>query len=721
MKNYCALLLSIIISSLSLTNSIAEPTVKSTRVSHPPDIDGYVNETVWQTGGRITEFLQREPDVGAPATEKTEIYLCYDDDYLYIGCICYDDPTKVTGNQVARDANLRNDDAIKIVIDTFFDRRNAFWFQINPRGCKGDALVTQNGAVFNKSWDGLWIGKSKIVEDGWHTELAIPFKTLSFKKGQTTWGFKVNRNIARKLENVFWPVANPNSYKWQVSDAGLLTSLEGMSQGIGLDVTPYALAGLDDRPPADPEFTGDAGIDFFYQITPEVKGALTINTDFAQTEVDNRLINLTRFALHFPEKRDFFLDGAGYFNFGLELDGRYNPYSKRIIPFFSRQLGLDSGGNPVPILYGGKITGQVGRWNIGLLSIADDRELGTKNFGVARVARNISNQLSIGVIGTVGNALSDVDNYVTGMDFKLATSTFRGNKNLGLILFGLKSNTESLTSKDASWGAEVMYPNDFIYFRSGFHEIGDNFVSGIGFVPRTGIRETYADISIGPRPNRWGIMQYHFTAGIDYITNMENKLETRRVNILPMSIRFTSGEEISFGITPLYEQLRSDFQIHPTDTVFTIRTEKYEFNRYLFTVNSAMHRKFWASMIYEWGDFYTGTRNETILELGYKFGVLLFVGLAYEHNDISLATGTFDTDVFRTNINFLFSPSVTLYNFVQYDNLSKHMGWQSRFVWIMKPGNEILLVYRSVAQDPFEHFQMEETNVRLKLRYNYRF
>ncbi len=699
-------------------NVYAQANVRAVFTNENIDIDGYLDEAVWTSAEPITEFYQREPDVGEPCSEKTEVYVLYDKDNLYIGCKLYDDPKLITAKEVARDASLGSEDAIKIIIDTFLDKRNAFWFQINARGCMGDALISQNGAVFNKSWDGIWIGRSKVVEDGWTTEIAIPFKTFSFNKNQTTWGFKLNRNIARKQENAFWPVANVDSYKFQVSDAGPLEGLKDLSQGIGLDISPYALFGMDNEPSEDREYPVDAGVDMFYQITPSVKSALTVNTDFAQTEVDDRMINLTRFPLLFPEKRDFFLDGAGYFNFGLELDNRDNPYANKLIPFFSRRIGLDGNGNPVPIKWGGKVTGQIGQWNMGLLAIADERDDKNQEYAVARISRNIGGQSSIGFIGTTGNSVGDADNHVIGADVKLATSNFRGNQNLGVILFGLKSSTDGLSGNDMSWGGDIIYPNDFLYIRTGFHEIGDNFLPGIGFQKRSGIRETYGNIAVGPRPNRWGIMQYYIKTGYDYITNMDNELETRELELTPLSVRFKTGDQFEVAMLPTYERLSSDFAIH---TDHTIPTDIYEFNRFQTSVTSAQHRKAWVGLSYEWGDFYTGNRQETVLESGFKIGVPFYLGVAYEHNSVSLATGDFDTDVMRVNFNFLFSPNVTLYNFVQYDNLSKKMGIQSRFVWIMKPGNEILLVWRTIAQDPFDHWETQEDNARMKLRYNYRF
>ncbi|NOY60808.1 MAG: carbohydrate binding family 9 domain-containing protein [Calditrichaeota bacterium] len=697
--------------------SIAQQSVKAVFVSTPPRIDGHVTAGEWKNAAVINQFVQREPDTGQPATEPTTCYISYDKNNIYFGFHCTIDPKDITAKELARDANLSQDDRVQIVLDTFLDHRNGYWFQVGPRGSYGDALVSQNGAAFNKQWDGLWVGKASINAQGWDAELAIPFKTLSFRAGQTTWGLKLIRHIKKKLEATYWPSVNLDSYRFQVSDCGLLTGLDGISQGIGLDISPYGLAGVNQKINEKNAFPTDAGVDVFYQVSPGLKSALTVNTDFAQTEVDSRQINLTRFQLHFPEKRDFFLDGANYFQFGLDGD-RANPYSKRLIPFFSRRMGLDNGGNPIPIVWGGKMTGQVGNWNLGFINIMDDRQSGKQNFTVARVTRNLGNQSSVGFIGTMGNALADGSNSVVGADLKLATSTFRGKQNLALLLFGLKSNTEGLTKKNRAFGGEVVYPNDFFMMRAGFHQIEKNFRAGVGFVPRQNIRETYFESSLGPRPNRWKILQVFFKANLDYITDMNNRLLTRQIQFTPLSIRFISGDEISLTSGPQYELLIKDFKIHPEHT---ISTGIYDFWRHSILITGAKRRNFWASVNYNWGSFYNGERQNIVLASGYKITVPLLVGLEFEDNNISLPDGAFSTNVYRINANILFSPNMTLYNFIQYDNLTKVMGWQTRFVWILKPGNEILLSWNSRWNDPLERYQVTESAARLKVKYNYRF
>jgi hypothetical protein len=697
--------------------SHAQQTIKAVRINTPPTIDGYVNEKVWDEAFAVDEFYQREPVEGQPVSKKTIFLTCYDANNIYFAVKCWDDPKKITAKEMARDVSLGKDDRIQIILDTYLDKRNGYWFQIGPRGSIGDALVSGNGAVLNKEWDGLWTGKAKIQDWGWEAEMAIPFKTMGFDKESTQWGVKFIRNIVNNLEASYWPTANLNAYKFQVSDAGILDGIEDITQGIGLDISPYIVTGLNTKKGEknDPKLTG--GIDLFYQITPGLKSSLTINTDFAETEVDDRQINLTRFSLHYPEKRDFFLDGASHFKFGIDGDDT-SPVSQRIIPFFSRRMGLDSLGGPIPINVGAKLTGQVDNWNIGVMYINDGRKDRINNYSVARVTRNFGKQSSVGIIGTYGNALDNETNTVIGADMNLSTSTFQKNKNASFLLFGLKSNTKELEGNDVSWGAQVLYPNDFIKARLGYHQIGKNFVAGMGFVPRTNIKESYGELKFGPRPKKWGILQIEMGGSFDYITNIEtHELETREFEIQPLGIRFLSGEVIRYSLFSQYESLTEDFNIFED---FVIPEGTYEWWQQQVKLETKGARNVWGEASYRFGDFYNGTRNDIKMMVNWKIAVPFFIGGTVTQNNITLPEGKFTANIFQLNANILFSPNVTLYNYFQYDNASNSAGWQARFQWIIKPGNEIILAWTSNFNKPDNAYIMDESAVRLKLKYNIR-
>ena len=696
----------------------AQPIINAVRIDTPPVIDGVINEKVWEQAYVVSKFQQREPNEGEPMSERTEFLTCYDTNNIYFAVKCWDNPDKITAKEMARDANLQYDDRVQIILDTYLDHRNGYWFQIGPRGSIGDAIVSENGASFNKQWDGLWIGKARITDYGWEAEIAIPFKTMGFDKDNKQWGIKYIRNIVNKLESGYWPEANLNTQRFQVSDAGILDGIENITQGIGLDISPYLATGIDTKKGEknDSKITG--GVDLFYQITPSLKSSLTINTDFAETEVDDRQINLTRFNLLYPEKRDFFLDGTNYFQFGIEGD-RSSPAAKKIIPFFSRRMGLDENGEPIRINVGAKITGQVDNWNIGMMYINDARDSSINNFSVARVTRNFGKQSSVGIIGTYGNTLGNESNLVVGADLKLATSTFQKDKNISFFLFGLKSNTNNIDGKDASWGTQIVYPNDLINARLGYHQVQKNFIAGMGFVPRTNISETYGELQFGPRPDRWGILQIEFGGGFDYVSNLEtHDMETQKVEIQPLGIRFLSGEEVKYSLINQHELLDEDFNIFED---FVIPKGNYEWWYQQISLETKGARNIWGMANYSFGDFFNGKRKDLKLKVNWKVAAPIFFGGTLIRNNVKLPEGEFTANIYQLNANVLFSPNLTLYNYFQYDNASNSIGLQSRFQWILKPGNEIILVWTSNFQKADSGYFMDENAARLKLKYNIRF
>lgn len=712
------ILFSFVLICVVLQITYAQPTIKAIRIDTPPVIDGFVNDEVWNEAFVVDEFVQREPNEGEPVSDKTEFLTCYDENNIYFGIKCWSAPKDIIAKEMARDVSLGKDDRVQIILDTYLDHRNGYWFQIGPRGSIGDAIVSENGASFNKQWDGLWTGKAKITDYGWEAELAIPFKTMGFDKENKQWGIKFIRNIVNKLETDYWPVANLNTHKFQVSDAGILDGIENITQGIGLDISPYLVTGINSKKGEGNEPKLSAGVDLFYQITPSLKSSLTINTDFAETEVDDRQINLTRFSIHYPEKRDFFLDGANYFQFGIESD-RSSSVAQKLIPFFSRRMGLNEDGGPIAINAGAKLTGQVDNWNIGMMHINDARETGINNFSVARVSRNFWKQSSVGIIGTYGNTLGEERNLLTGADLKLSTSTFQGNKNASFFLFGMNSNTKDIEENNNVWGTQVVFPNDFISARLGYHQIGKNFIAGMGFVPRTNIKETYGDVKFGPRPNKWGILQIEFGGAFDYIANFETgEMETRQYEIQPLGIRFMSGEEISYSLVSQYELLDEGFNIFEN---IVIPQGTYEWWRNKIQLETKGARNVWGEASYTFGDFYDGKRKDIKMLVNWKVAVPLFVSGAITRNIIDLPQGSFTANIYQVNANILFSPNLTLYNYFQYDNASNSAGWQSRFQWILKPGNEIILAWTANFLKPTDKFFMDESVARLKLKYNIRF
>jgi len=712
------ILILVCLSILSITELLSQPEIKAVFSSTPPVIDGLVNEDAWKNASVVKELFQREPKLGEPVSEKTEFYFLYDHNNLYVGIHCFDNPEGITAKELARDVSLGEDDRVQVILDTYLDGRSAYWFQIGPRGSIGDALVNENGKDFNKSWDGLWDGKATINENGWDGELVIPFKTLGFKKGNGTWGLKLIRYIKRKSESAYWPATSLDANKFQISDAGRITGLNDITQGIGLDVIPYLTSGISKKLESGINPVLDGGLDAFYHITPSLKASITINTDFAQTEVDEKQINLTRFSLFFPEKRDFFLDGANYFTFGINGDSD-NPQNTQMIPFFSRRIGLNTDGDPVPIKYGGKFTGKIGNWNLGVLHIKDNNQWDNPGYTVGRISRNLGKQSSIGFIGTNGNAFSDLNNSLAGLDLRLSSSQLSGNKNITYNLYGLKSFTKGLTGYDFSLGSEINYPNDFLNFRIGYMQIGENFTSGLGFIPRKNIRDFYGGVTLGPRPVNSRVMQVKTGIKYVFITDLKNgDLQSAQIDLNISDIIFLSGDMISLVSQLQVEALKSDFNIFGD---FVIPASEYNFWRHSLTFSSAKRREFWATSKISIGSFYSGKRTDWLVQLGYKVMVPVYIGIESDRKWVNLPDGNFIAQIYRFNLNFLFSPNISWYNFAQYENQTRTTGWQSRFQWIMKPGKEIFLTFNSPVIDPLERFNPVEYEARIKLKYSIRF
>jgi hypothetical protein len=689
-----------------------------TKTDNPPKIDGTINESCWESAALINDFYQREPNEGSAMTEKTEIFVLYDQNYIYFGIKCFQDPESIAAKEMQRGASLPYDDRVHIILDTYLDGRNAYVFEVNPLGAVGDAMISNSGLKINRSWEGLFEGRSKITDEGWEAELAIPFKTLSFDANNHNWGLYMNRYIPAKNEWGSWPVANINSPEFAVADAGIISGLEDITQGIGLDISPYVLAGTDSKREESTNYKANAGLDIYYQINPRMKASLTLNTDFAETEADTRQINLTRFSIKLSEKRNFFLDGASMFTFGLENGKQTEAPSAKLNPFFSRRMGLDPEGSAIPIIYGTKFISRLNNWDVALLHVGEQRDYGTSFSTVARVARNFGQQSSVGFITTYGNALSESNNFLTGIDLNLATSKFMGDKTINFIVNGLKSFSENSNDKDIAWGAAISYPNDLINFTLGYQQIGENFNAGLGFVPRTNVRETWGSLTFGPRLRILGIRQYSVGGSFDYVTDFDGTMQSKSFSVTPTGIRFNSGDRFTYKLSYIYEYLERDFNIYDT---YMIPSNEYDWWENILTFSSSGSRDIYGSLSYTTGKFYTGNKNTVNIAANWKVFVRLFVGGSYNTNKVNLPDGSFSADILQFNLNLLFSPNITLYNYLQYDSKSKNAGLQTRFRWVLKPGNEILLVWNSGYIMPDENLLMNENALRFKLKYNIRF
>jgi Domain of unknown function (DUF5916) len=652
-------------------------------------VDGVLDEVAWKRAIPIGPLLQRDPKEGVPASEETDVRLLFDADNLYVGVTCRDrTPSAIVSTQLGRDADLEVDDRITIVLDPFFDHKNGFFFAVNPAGARDDGQISNNVQVLTYEWDAIWDARARITDSGWVAEIAIPFKSLRFKPGQTVWGFNIERQIKRLQEHDRW--ASPRRDTWisNLAAAGEITGLSGLQQGRGLDIRPFVSGGEESS-----RGKFKAGLDVFKSITASTTASLTVNTDFAETEVDARQINLTRFELFFPEKRTFFLEGAGVYDVA-GLGSQSLSQSPDLIPFFSRTVGLLNG-QEVPILFGLKVSGRESGLNIGLLDVQtrrttlDEGPLSPQNLLAVRVSKNLFAQSFVGAIATRGNPTGAGDNSLVGVDARFATSRFRGGKNLSLSLYGLRTDDGASGKVDYAAGFELDYPNDLWNVTLSGKRIGKNFRPAMGFVPRTGIHSSDLYVAFQPRPERWGIRQFFFEVEPSLITDLHGRVENWRVFTAPFNVRTESGEHLEWNYIPTFEHLEAPFEIQPG---VVIPPGSYRWTRFRTEVNTATKRPWVVDFAFRYGGFYRGSLRQYQPVLTLKPSIHLAVVLQMERDEGSLPEGHFVTQLYSGRLDYNFSPNVTWSSLVQYDSTSRILGFQTRFRWILRPGNDLFLV-----------------------------
>ena len=708
------------------------------------ELDGRLDEPIWQRVEPATNFIQQEPDNGAPATERTEVRIVYDDDRLYLGVILYDsDPAGIMGTQMQRDAPLSSDDRFMWSIDTFLDGRSGYFFEINPLGLMGDGLISQGGGFgigggggfgggggggfgggVNKQWDGIWIARVRQTDTGWTAEIELPFRTLNFDPTSRAWGINFQRTVRRKSEESVWSGFARNQGLFRMTNAGRVTGLGEMSQGTGLDLKPYAAASVTSAPGRDETAatgTGDVGLDVLYSLTSSLRMNFTVNTDFAETEVDQRRVNLTRFPLFFPEKRDFFLEGSGFFDFGREP-------GPAVVPFFSRRIGLGADGSPQKIDFGLKLTGQQGQNDIGVLHVQTGHEEDTgaigEEFTVVRLRRRILTQSYFGGVYTrrAQRVSGTQDLHTAGLDFSLSTARFRGDQNLEVSGFWMWNTNTLGHGHSHTYGGRISYPNDLWNGRFGFREHGDAYNPALGFRQRVGFRRWFPVMAFRPRPeNHPYIRRFRFETMFELQTDLENKTLERRFNFTLFSVDFHAGDSVSFSVSPSYEFLDGDFEI--SDGIILPVNTEYRFTRYRIFARSASRRVVSVNGRYENGGFFSGDRRQITLDVTARLRPGLTAAIEGEWNRLTLAEGEFSTTLYRLVINNQFSPWISMVNNLQYDDVSGIFGWQSRFRWTLKPGNDIFFVYTHnwEENDLDNRFRTLDRRAASKIVYTHRF
>ncbi len=646
------------------------------RVAEPPRIDGLLDESLWNDIEPVTDLRQLEPEVGEPVTERTEIYIAYDDEFLYFGIRAHDsEPDKIVARQFERDSNLDADDSISIGIDSLNDNRTAFAFQTNVLGTQRDLELTEAGAI-NFPWDTIWYSAGNIDELGYTLEMAIPFFALRFQPAESIeMGVILERIIRRKNEKANWPSLSRDYSFLSVSQYATMAGFEGIERGVALELKPYVSGGYSEIP-EERVWDADIGLDTKWGITSDLTADLTVNPDFAQVESDALQINLTRFSLFFPEKRDFFLERADLFSFGLPREAEV---------FFSRRIGI-RGRREVPIIAGARTYGLVGNTNLGVMTMQTSSvdEVPTENFTVARVKQNVLGRSYAGGIVTARNGDVSREDTTVGGDFQ--------------FLFGVNSRVQGSVAHSSrpdvgsdNWFADVSASQryDLYDWVVQYTDIGEQFLPGIGFVQRPNLRRIRANGHFKPRPGWRGVRQLTMGLLFQRIENHDGSLETQlfRPGFLTT---FQSEDVITILYFDTFEHVPVGFGLAPG---VTIPAGDYK-NRQLTASFSSSPSRWWGiGASHTQGSFYDGELRSSGLVVQVQPVPRIRVRSENQYDNVDVPSGAFDSLITRLFVSYYFSPELTTRVGAQYSSLFDESVFNFRVRWIYTPGSEAWVVY----------------------------
>ena len=698
----------LLISSISFSQNIK---VYRLNENEKISIDGNLYESFWKLADSISNLKMVVPSEGLNPSERTTIKILSDNKNIYLGIKCYDsDAEKITSYSKSRDASFENEDGIKFIFDTFLDRRSGYIFAVNPTGTRYDALVSNFGESENPNWDGVWDAKTNIDTEGWTTEIIIPIQSLSFLSGSSEWGFNFERKIQRNLETDRWTGLKRDYKLGQVTHAGKITGLPLFDLGIGLTLKLSALGSTVKSFSENSHSELDFSADFTQKITSDISTQVTINTDFAETEVDTRRTNLTRFPLFFPEKRGFFLEGSDVFDFGIGLN-------EELVPFFSRRIGLYNG-NKVPIIFGAKANGKFNNTNFGVLVTRTnkvDNMVSASSMGAFRLKQNILEESSLGVIGTFGDPEGKSNIWLLGLDFTYQTSKFLDDKNFLAGVWGIYNNNPDLKGDNSAFGLKIDYPNDLLDISFTAKKIGDTFSPSLGFVQRMGIISYRIGVEYMPRPD-WGyIHQFSFESAFTLVTNLNHEWENYELFTAPINILFESGDKFEFNIVPTGENLPEDFEIN--DGVI-LKKGPYDWVRYRLEVETASKRVVSTEAVWWFGSFYDGYLDQIELVLALRPSNSINLSFNYEKNIAKLPAGNFTQDLFGGKLQFSFTPDFVLSSFIQYDSESKSIGTNTRIRWTFNMLGDLFIVYNHNVNRILNKFWQYESN-QLIIKFSY--
>lgn len=680
------------------------------RASVAPVIDGRLDDVVWETAAYVDDFHQTTPTDGATPTETTIVRVTYDDEYLYIAADMRDSsPGEIRATQMVQGKMFFSDDRFWVMLDSFNNKRNDYFFQVNANGVRREAL-RENNARFIEEWVTIWVAESARNETGWATEIAIPFKSISFSPDSDTWGINFGRGIVRKQEFALW--TSHERQDWPAY-SGEMHGIQDIKQGLGLDIVPSINIGQQrDLVFSDKDSSFEPSLDIRYRITPSLAATFTLNTDFSTAEVDEQQVALDRFSLFFPEKRDFFLQDAGIFEFGnIETNGR---------PFFSRRIGLSADGAPVGIDGGIKLTGRVGDFNLGTLAIRQQAagDIEAKDLFVARGSYNVLDESAVGFIATHGNPTSNESNSVVGMDFLYRDSDGPFGQVLTGKVWAQQSDSSDRSGDDQAFGAFFEIPSDKLLVYGAAQHIEEDFFPALGFVNRTGIRLLEGGVRYRYRPESGRIRTMNARVDVSSVTDMDGNTVSKWARFRPNI--YTHTDDFYFiEFETNREVVRNDFLLFKR---LDIPAGEYQFNRVRAEVATGMQRPMRVVLSVQDGGFFGGDRLEKFVEFQWRASAHFFLGLTFTENDVDLPSGSFTSHLASLRADVAFNSKWSWSNFLQYENANDVYGFNSRLRFIPEAGKELVLVLNHGGSvSPSNSFSSTQSDLNLKLSYTFRY
>ncbi len=722
MNRFLLALYLLFISAIPIFGQSDRPSFVAGQLVGDVKIDGVLNEPDWADAPVLDDFLTTVPVEKGEPSFPTLVRVIAGEKGLFIGVECKDpDPDKIVRFSKLRDADISEEDHIKLVLDPFLDGQSGYIIAVNALAARYDALVSRRGESENDDWDAVWEARVSVNDDGWSTEIFIPIQSISFKKGLKEWGFNIERRIQRNLETIRWANVKRDQWLIQTSRAGLLTNLPDFNYGVGLNVRPSLVNELNKiGPDGAAKYKFEPSLDVNQRIGPNVTATLTYNTDFAETEVDTRQTNLTRFPLFFPEKRAFFLEGSDIFEFG------FGTGSSTVLPFFSRRIGLFEA-NEVPILIGGKLNGRVGKTAFGGLGIntksfvSSGQTYDSSTMGVMRVRHNVLKESSVGMIASVGDPLGRNGSWMSGVDFTYQTTSFGGDKNFLAGVWGLYTDRADIMDDKSAFGFKVDYPNDKWDVALIYSRIGKDFDPSLGFVPRRGVHFSRFGMTYAPRP-KWPLvrqMRHQFFA--TYIKNIDGVWQSYSIFTAPINWRLESGDRIEFNVRPVGENILTPFQI--AENVI-IPEDGYHFMRYRLEAEFARKRRLSGQATWWFGTFYGGNLDEFELQMNWNPSALLAFEFEGIRNVARLPWGDFDQTLAGLRVRFNVNSDLQLNSYLQYDTDSRILGLNARIHWIFSPLGDVFLVFNhnTFNNDMLQNqnWVLQNQQILLKIRYNFR-